>query len=64
MCVRDLVLELSDLAPQLVDVLPGVGVVELALDQPLLLLEDRFGGTCSTTAPVPVACAPFKVKAH
>lgn len=49
LCVRvcevDLVLELSDLTPQLVDVLPGVGVVELALDQPLLLLKDTFEHT-------------------
>lgn len=45
MCEVDLVLELSDLTPQLVDVLPGVGVVELALDQPFLLLKDTFEQT-------------------
>lgn len=38
-CVSDLVLELSDLVPELVDVLPRVRMVQLALNQPLLLLK-------------------------
>lgn len=37
-----LVLELGDLVPELVDVLSGVRVVQLALDQPFLLLKIKF----------------------
>lgn len=37
-----LVLELSNLVPELVDVLSGVRVVQLALDQPFLLLKSTF----------------------
>lgn len=35
----DLIFEFSDLVPKPVDVLPGVRVVELALDQSFLLLK-------------------------
>lgn len=51
-CVFDLILELSNLVPELVDVLSGVWVVQLALDQPFFFLwkgqRSQFLNCCNT----------------